>query len=214
VSLRPGHHQDQSGGQAFSPANSAINSGAVKCLDFILEQNSGTLNGLFVGPALEAAEAFIARLPPRFLPLADELLKAEFLDNVTMGYQKTLAMEIDNVDLLSHASFNNRPEAIDWLVGLGSDPTRRIENACEKGYPDGASPLHVACQAGSTEAALRLLQHGASMEDKDFRGWTPMSHARSKKHFVLIDAVEAFEASLEAAKAIEVIKTKARSANQ
>ena len=171
----------------FVVVESAIKHGAERCMDFIVEKTGGKLDDLIVETKLSLAKEILAHLPGRFYPLAETFIKEHFeVDDIMDGRQ---AAALDDYDFLFEVVRNDRPDAIDWLVDRGANIEFVIADT------NGKHPLHVACEYGKEAAALRLLDRGADMEAKDYRGWRPMTYAKHGKYANLVNVLLAFQSS-------------------
>ncbi|MGH7144308.1 MAG: ankyrin repeat domain-containing protein [Planctomycetota bacterium] len=81
-----------------------------------------------------------------------------------------LARDNSHYDALYMAVHRCHGQVIEELIDLGVPPDRpEIANK--------RTALHRACEFGNLEAAQVLLAHGADIERRDDRGWTPLQYA-------------------------------------
>ena len=85
--------------------------------------------------------------------------------------------------------------AADALSALLDDPRTEVDATDDV----GESPLHLAAAAGRTEAARRLLLHGAEVDAASQHGYTPLHMAAQHGHLAIAELLIEAGAALEAA---------------
>ena len=65
-----------------------------------------------------------------------------------------------------------------------------VDRAVSKGWLEGRTPLYVACENESVDAARLLLDNGAAVDRSDKEGRTPLDVAKRKGHDALVALLE------------------------
>ncbi len=98
----------------------------------------------------------------------------------------------DGNSLLHKAVLDDSTEAVLFCLEIGLDINRAIDKQHLSAFHLGGTPLHLACEAGVTNMARVLIEHGADINSqKDFHENTPAHVAARNGHLECLQVLVA-----------------------